>query len=87
MTGNEERALSWGSGLLGSSPPLPPNSCPVASVTEQGGWNSCCLRSQVYRTGRGSLVEDPGPLADSPAAPGLKLEAESLRLSERSPFL
>lgn len=68
----EERALSWG--LQGSSPPLPPNSCLVASVTEQGGWISCCLKSRVYQTGQGCLVEDPSPLVDSPAAPGLKLE-------------
>ena len=48
VAGTEERALSWGSGLLGSGPPLPPNSCSVVSVTEQGGWVSHCLRPKVY---------------------------------------
>ena len=78
MAGFEERALSWG--LQGSSPPLPP-------VTEQGGWINCLVRPKVYHTGRGCLEEDPSPLVDSPAAPGLSWRAESLRLSASVTFL
>lgn len=54
----EERAPSWGSGLLSSSPP---NSCSVVSMTKQGGWISCCLRPKIYQTGRVNLAEGPAP--------------------------
>lgn len=70
VAGAEERPLSWESRFLGSSPPLPPNSCLVASVTEQGRWINCRLRPRVLQAGRGRLAEDPGLLAYSPAAPG-----------------
>lgn len=85
LAGIEEKALSWGSGLLGSSPPLPPNSCSVVSMTTR---RSDQLLSQAQ--GLAARWRQPGggprPSAYSRAAPGLGLEAESLRVSDGSLF-